>query len=148
MNYGGHKIGGITTSAIIMGIVLYHTQSFITTIICGITTFIFALYPDMDIHSTPRKIFIPIGSIAMLTLFFLDYKVQGAILFSLVFIPITHKHRGLFHSILGMLIVSFAWNYMVNSLLPIDDLYGYLYGASAVAGYLTHLSLDTHFKLV
>ena len=141
-------MGGIVTSVITAVTTLYFTHDFIVTAIATVSTFLFALYPDMDIHSTPRKMFLPIGLVAMLVLFALGHYHTCMALTVLLIFPLTQKHRGIVHSLLGMVLASLLWNYTVSTLSPTTWLNGYLYGVAAVVGYLTHLTLDTHFKLV
>jgi len=148
MNYNGHRNGGIVTSVAVAAGVIFFTHDIVATIIATISTFIFALYPDMDIHSTPRKMFLPSGLLAVIALYFFGNHTASIILVGLLIVPLTQKHRGIIHSILGMLIACLAWNNMIGTLSPTTVLNGYLYGSAAIAGYLTHLTLDTHFKLV
>jgi len=148
MNYNGHRNGGIVTSVAVASVVAFYTHNIVATLISAVSAFIFALYPDMDIHSTPRKKFLPIGLISVIVLYLFGHHLESVILVGLLIVPMTQRHRGIMHSILGMVLVSFAWNYMVSGLLPTTELNGYLYGVSAIAGYLTHLLLDTHFRLV
>lgn len=56
MNFAGHNIGGIISA---IGVTAYNHSEPKTALIAGVITYIFALYPDMDIRSTPRKILTP-----------------------------------------------------------------------------------------
>ncbi len=150
MNYGGHLAGAIFTATGTGIGALVYTHKFGVSVICSITTFIFALYPDMDINSIPRKMFLPLGVlIAGLLFYFMpEYKTPAIILFCLTVFPLFMPHRGFLHSILGMLLVAFAWNSMLSMFMPVEDLKGLIYACAVCLGYFTHLILDTHFKLI
>ncbi len=155
MNYGGHLAGAIfTATGTGIGTLVYTMKTgdadIGVAVICSITAFIFALYPDMDINSIPRKMFLPLGVLiaGLLFCFKPEYKTPAIILFCLTVFPLFMPHRGFLHSILGMLLVAFAWNSMLNIFMPVEDLKGPIYACAVCLGYFTHLALDTHFKLI
>ena len=148
MNYTEHKTGGIVVSVITgIGAFIYTTDG-MSSILCAVSAFIFALYPDMDINSTPRKIFTPIGIISAGLLFYFDKKLPAIVLLGLIVLPLMMRHRGFIHSILGMFLAALAWNYVVMYLVPTTELNGFIYAFGAICGYMTHLVLDTHFRIL
>lgn len=136
MNFIGHSTGGIITASI-TGYYFYHnTNSFKIALTTAVTTYIFSLYPDMDIKSTSRKLLTVAGLIATFVLFII-YPIYSIVMLAITVFPRLLPHRGFNHSLLMMLIIAGVWNYMFSGTL-----------IAVVVGYMTHLLLDTHFKIV
>lgn len=147
MNYKGHKNGGIVASIISFGFMLFNTSEPAVLVSAPIISFIFALYPDMDIHSTPRNMFIPLGLIVIPALMFTGYIKAAGIVFLLLFYPLTQPHRGFVHSIAGMLLAAYSVHLIAYSFHNFDLDMPY-FAIATVIGYSMHLLLDTHFKLI
>jgi len=137
MNFPGHNIGGIISSICMGGYIMYSSSNVELATISAITTYIFSLYPDMDIRSTSRTILTIIGLIGSFILFIIN-PYFCLLLLGLILFPRLLPHRGFNHSILMMLICAGIWDYIIpfNVFIPV------------IAGFSTHLLLDTHFKIV
>jgi len=135
MNFLGHSTGGIMSSGISGAFTYSQTNSFKMACGCAVTTYIFSLYPDMDIRSTSRKLLTIAGLLGTLVLFWAN-PVYSLILISLTLAPRMFPHRGFNHSLLMMLIVSLTWNVMFPGTIW-----------AVVIGFMTHLILDTHIHL-
>jgi len=153
MNFAEHKMGGVTSS-IIIGVV---------SLVCGIdnntigmmvvSTFVFSLYPDTDIKSISSKVIYAMG-IPFTVYVMLNSVTLGMILLLILLLPQLCKHRGFIHSLVGCVMISFLWGYLISSLEIVKCVYTFnntevnVIGVAACVGYITHLLLDWEFKIV
>jgi len=136
MNFIGHSTGGLITAGISGCYFFNSTNSFKIGLTSAITTYIFSLYPDMDIRSTSRKLLTVAGLIATIALYIIN-PIFSIVMLSLTLFPRLLPHRGFNHSLIMMCIVAVIWNTMFPGTVW-----------AVMIGFLTHLVLDTHFKLV
>jgi len=144
MNFKGHSVGGII-SATVVTIGCYTTsQSIQHSILYGITTYLFSLYPDLDIKSKSQKIWLIIGIIISGYLMSINDINHGFVMIGIFIIPQLFKHRGIVHTLKFGAVISYAWYYVLYGFINIDLMYTMV---SGMIGYTTHLLLDKHIKL-
>ena len=143
-NFVGHSVGGIITSTVGCAIVTYNREhlnvSLEELIILPVVSYMFSIFPDIDIKSTPSKFFYSIIIISLIYLFYNEMYAFANILGIVSLIPQIVSHRGFFHSYFAAMLIPLAVTYSV----PFGDnkLFLYLF---AISGYYTHLILDSKF---
>jgi len=146
MNYSGHLCGGIVTSTIMTGASLvYSGMNFVLAGICGITTLIFSLYPDLDSSSTPSRHAFIVSIPIICLLIYLHHYIEAILLLILIVVPKMFIHRGLVHTLKFGFGSSIVWFFILN-LLPVNIPYLYI-ASSTLIGYMTHLILDSHVRI-
>lgn len=135
MNFAGHNIGGIISA---IGVTAYNHSEPKTALIAGVITYIFALYPDMDIRSTPRKILTPIGLIlCALSAVGFSKPIIAFLISVITILPYFCKHRKFNHSLVWMFLVAGMCSYMIPGMfIPV------------IVGFCTHLLLDRYVRLI
>lgn len=144
MNYKAHRNYGATTALIVIIVSAIATKSVEASLFCGLITLIFSLFPDLDTHSTPSKIFATIilacnAGILLLDLFF---KLDVAALFVLSFIACnvfigfkTLTHRGVTHKYIWPFLSLVAGVFFIETIG--------VYFISASVGLCTHFACDS-----
>lgn len=145
MNYKGHATGGAVV-AIVATIVsyIYGGYDYITSAMCGVTAFVFALYPDLDIASKPSRYAYLLGIPAILYLIYETYYLVALLIFLFITVPKMFPHRGLVHTIKFGVVAVACWMYCIALFLDVNMYY--ILGAGMI-GYLTHLISDKHVRL-
>jgi len=141
-NYRGHLAGGAVTFLAIVLCAQKQYTHVLTLTQWLIFTLLGALFPDIDIKSTGRKIFFRILTLAFIYTLYLQEYSTCVFIIIMGLIPFCVKHRGIFHSI---------WFIIFCSAVPIiyaqvsATQYTYLTTWDAIffgAGALSHLLLD------
>lgn len=146
-NFKGHRNAGIVVSisvGITLGIANSHFGLKVdnTTIaIAMVTTFLFSLFPDIDVKSTPSKWFYWAVAISIGYCYYIKHYEIGNLLGLISILPQLTKHRGIFHSpITALTIPSTIFYLHYINVLPIQSTI--IIYVSSVIGYLTHLFKD------
>jgi membrane-bound metal-dependent hydrolase YbcI (DUF457 family) len=154
VNFKGHKIGGIISTLLLGGASFYYGAPLITVLIMMGTCFIFSLFPDTDIKSKSSKIVYISGLLFSLVLWYIGSIYLLITMIIMLTIPQICNHRGFTHSIIGALLFSLAWTFIITSLGYPTEVYaeiGYVtvtqVTLAALCGFFTHFILDLHFKL-
>jgi len=144
MNYKGHLTVGLITSVGVVGSFLALTDNLIESLVCGITTLVFSLYPDLDTASKPSRYAFVLGSISILYFFSVESYIAMILTFLFIVIPKMFKHRGMAHTLKFGLLASVCWLHILMQIIEVENTYII---ASGMIGYLTHLILDKHVRL-
>lgn len=144
-NYDGH-IKGAVSATIISGIsgsfLVYYNYIELDSVLLGsISSFLFALFPDIDTKSKPSKYFYSALIIFLSYLFFIGnhYLANIVAIFSLI--PQILKHRGLLHyKTTATILPTFIFYYYYTGV--IDEYNSLFIYTSSVLGYYIHLYLD------
>ena len=147
-NFSGHYKGALLGATVTVSTAcLIGETELIRLSALGISTLAFALFPDIDIKSTPSKIFYGMFLVYLVVLYYLkEFKI--ATISSMIAIsPQITKHRGIFHSLgAALLIPSYPFYFYYTRTISMDFTFA-LWGAG-VFGYLIHITLDKKFKLL
>lgn len=148
-DFRGHRLGGIVGSTLVMGAGTVLTLKFgynfgIPHILAaGTSTLFFSLFPDIDIKSTPSRMFY----FALLVVFGVLYYFRQWELANIIAIfsciPQITQHRGLFHSKLTALTIPAYIFALSNYYHFISFQTACLIYSAGVVGYFTHLLLDS-----
>lgn len=146
-NFKGHRNAGIV-AGVAVGIGLGITKlrfgievdNTIIVIAMG-ATFLFALFPDIDVKSTPSKWFYWAVAITLGYCYYIEQHAVGNLLGLISIIPQLTKHRGIFHSRLTAIILpaSIFYLHYINTLTLKASIIIYI---ASVIGYVTHLFKD------
>lgn len=123
-----------------------HLSGFIICIEWLLCTLAGSLFPDIDIKSKGQKLFYRGIVFALLFLFFYGKPQTGLVVGLIALTPLLTNHRGLFHRLWFIILLSFAswWGLSVRfSHLQYALLYDLLFFCS---GAISHLWLDMGFK--
>jgi len=140
-NFKGHALGGIT-AALAVGGGLWATGHSPNIIMSGATaTFLFSLFPDLDVKSTPSKVFYYIVFIALSWLYYTDEHRLAHLIAMVALIPQLVNHRGILHSRITSIVLPLATVFLapLGIATPHDAL---ILGGCGVLGYNVHLALD------
>lgn len=144
MKYKGHLYGGILTSLLLAGGLFTYKHDWETIGICGITSLIMSLYPDLDIASKPSRYAYILGIPAIIALAYFGLTLQAILLFTFIAVPKAFPHRGFVHTLRFGLIASTCWMVLLYPFVVVEEIY--VIGAGLV-GYFTHLLLDNSVRL-
>jgi len=140
--YKGHIIGGSVTYLIILQLV----KSFQPTVFMLIQGFIFcilgSLFPDVDIKSKGQNIFY---TLALVTLCYFLYCQRTDLFIGLsllVFTPLLVKHRGLFHKVWFLILISLIMGITIDSFHATSSNLAIKNALFFLAGALSHIILD------
>lgn len=142
MNFKGHLIGGCVTASVTSIYMIKSGYEPLTVASGAVFAVIASLFPDTDIKSVPSKffyvaaIFVIIGSAISF-----NWPIT-ALAVVLVLVSALSPHRGITHSLLfagafAFLVPTIVLGYYIQSIC-----------VCGLLGYLTHLVLDRHFKLI
>jgi len=145
MKYEQHVTGGMITSLFSVAFSAYRSGLEQLWLIC-LTSIVFSLFPDMDTGSKSRRLLILMSLPAFIYLFHKEYDASGYALFAIVMLSTAFKHRGFTHSLAGMVVFGGLYVYAIDMSIGMVDPVNYAVAISI--GYLTHLILDGHFKVV
>ena len=145
MKYEQHITGGMITSIFSVAFSAYRSGLEQLWLIC-LTSIVFSLFPDMDTGSKSRRLLMLISLPVFIYLFHNGYDTSGYTLLSLTILSTAFKHRGFTHSLLGMVIFGGMYVHVIDTSIGMIDPINYAVAISI--GYLTHLILDGHFKVV
>lgn len=144
-NYREHKNAGIMVSlvmAIGFGITYQeHNLTWLQFVICILSTFLFSLFPDVDIKSKVSKRFYWAVFIAIASCYIMNYHALGNVIAMVSIFPQLVKHRGIMHSTLfalGFPLILLYGTYIGQYGLE----FGICLYIASVFGYLTHLVKD------
>ena len=146
-NFNGHYKGGLVGASVSMiSIVSLGETNYINICAVGLSTLTFSLFPDIDIKSTPSKIFYALFLVYLAVLYHLEqYKL--ATLSSMIAIsPQITKHRGIFHSHYAAILIPIYPIYFYYNDSITKSLFLSLWAAGTF-GYYIHLALDKKLKL-
>ena len=144
MNYKGHSIGGVVTSLLVAGGSFILSGDLVIAGVCALTTFVFALYPDLDVASKPSRHAFWIGIPIILALVYYEYQFEAILTFLLISVPKMFPHRGLVHTFKFGILASVCLFYILE---PFIDIEFYYIIVSSFVGYATHLILDNHIRI-
>ena len=145
MKYEQHITGGVITSLFSVAFSAYRSGLEQLWLIY-LTSIVFSLFPDMDTGSKSRRLLILMSLPAFIYLFHNGYDTSGYALFAIVILSTVFKHRGFTHSLLGMVVFSGIYVYMIDMSVGMVDPVNYTVAISI--GYLTHLILDGHWRVI
>ncbi len=144
-NFSGHATAGIIASSICACALTYTKSKFNLSvddiIIPSMLMFVFSLFPDIDIKSTPSKIFYTIIMGVLIYLYLNGLYQLGNILAIIAIIPQIVSHRGIFHSPITAIILPSSVFYL-KYIGEIDLKLAILVYIGSVIGYCIHLTLD------
>ena len=144
-NFAGHATAGIVASSVCAGVLVYTKTKWNLSVddivIPSMLMFIFSLFPDIDIKSTPSKIFYTIIFVSLLYLYLNELYQLGNLLAIVAIVPQIVSHRGVFHSpITAFALPSFV--FYLKYIGEIDLKLALLVYVGSVIGYFIHLTLD------
>lgn len=143
-NFVGHSIGGIITSSIGCCVLMYNKErwniSLEEIMIFPLVSFMFSLFPDIDIKSKPSKFFYSIIIISLVYFYYIKMYSLANVVAIVSLIPQIVSHRGFFHSIYAAILIPALMTYIIP--LEINKIVLYMF---AIGGYYTHLILDSKF---
>jgi len=144
-NYVGHRNAGIV-GAIVGSVALYYGRNYVQISYqeIGLSAdiiFIFSLFPDIDIKSTPSKIFYIVVALVLGWCYYAKQYAIGNLLGLIAIIPQITKHRGLFHNPLTAFLLP-ASVFYIHYIGIIELRLAIIMYVSAVFGYLIHLIKD------
>ena len=144
--YKGHRNGGIFSSVIVIGILVslnYFTSYSFTYIeigACVVSTFVFSLFPDIDIKSTPSKMIYLVVFVVLIALYVQEmYQTANMIAIFAIFPQLT-KHRGIFHSLYAAFIIPGYPLLLYNLHITLPPVQGVVYNITlevAIAIYIS-----------
>jgi len=147
-NFNGHYKGGLAGATLVVaGGIASGMQEPIHLAAMGLSTLAFALFPDVDIKSTPSKIFYGLFLVYLTVLYYLQEFKLATVSSMIAMLPQVTKHRGVFHSVAAAIIIpSYPLYFAQTGSIGFDQ-------ASALwlcgsLGYFIHLALDKKFKLL
>lgn len=147
-NYKGHVLGGAITY-VAMVYSLPHMQASFLWYMCAFGICIFgALFPDIDVKSKGQKFFY-IGIAFLLLLFLYGKRMDLFIACSLLsLLPLFVKHRGLFHHLWFLTLVSLTIGLMLGNYFSSHEQLIMWYAYFFLAGTWSHVILDRSFSAV
>ena len=146
-NFNGHRNGGYVASILIIGagILLSNMNliklTYVQIAACGLSTFLFALFPDIDTKSTPSKYFYGGLIVVLSVMFYYKTHIAAHIISIIALVPQITKHRGFFHNKLTGLLIP-AYSFLLVYFNYIDIQFAIPLYVAGVTGYYTHLLLD------
>jgi membrane-bound metal-dependent hydrolase YbcI (DUF457 family) len=144
-NFKGHSIAGLVAASATMAVgVIFRDQIPLTTpyiLAGGMTTYLFALFPDLDTKSTPSKIFYLIVLLILGGLYLKGFYKQATLVAIFSILPQILNHRGFLHSLLASFLIPpcLMVLYILGAATPQVALF---LAGSGFLGYQTHLLLD------
>ena len=143
-NFLGHSIGGIVTSSVGCFVLFYNKERLnISTeelIIFPLVSYMFSLFPDIDIKSKPSKFFYSIIIISLIYFYYMKMYSLANVVAIVSLIPQIVSHRGFFHSIYAAFIIPAIMVFILPS--GVNKMFLYYF---ALLGYYTHLVLDSKY---
>jgi hypothetical protein len=147
-NFKEHQNNGII-SAIIVGIILIISNNLINISLLDIIlpvllTYIYSLFPDIDVKSVPSKFFYSIITALLIILYIYQLHKIANIIAIISIIPQLVKHRGVFHNPITAVIIptNIFYIYYIDA---ISFQYASICYLASVFGYIIHLLKDTKF---
>lgn len=135
MNFKDHSNYGLVSASLVSVSTFYLTSNNIISLACGVLTYLFSLFPDLDTQSTPSRYAAMIGVATALFLLLAGKQVESAIIGISYMAIKTQKHRGYTHKYVIPLALSLVGVYFLPS-------FGIFFLAIAV-GFLTHYFCDS-----
>ena len=148
-NFNGHYNGGMFGAALSVSVsyIVFDFTEPMHIVSIGLSTLAFSLFPDIDIKSTPSKIFYTLFLVYLGILYYLKKFELATLSSMLAILPQVTKHRGIFHSpIAAVLIPSYPIYFYYNGMIPLNFTLA-LWGSGTI-GYIIHLILDKKFKFL
>lgn len=147
-NFDGHYRGGVIGSLVTVTCVsLTGERDILTLAAAGLSTLTFALFPDIDIKSTPSKLFYSAFLVYLGTLYYVKEFKLATISSMIAILPQVTKHRGIFHSIISAILIP-AYPFYLAHIDCIDIRLATILWVSGMTGYFIHLMLDKKLKLI
>lgn len=144
-NFAGHATAGFVASSVYAGSLFYVKSKWNLSVddivIPSMLMFVFSLFPDIDIKSTPSKIFYTIILGALIYLYVNGLYQLGNLIAILAIIPQIVSHRGIFHSPFTALVLPSCVFYL-KYIGEIDLKLAILVYIGSVIGYCIHITLD------
>lgn len=141
-NYKGHLIGGIASYLAVIFLCSLGSVPFVKHLSWGIATLAGSLFPDIDVRSTGQRLFLQVLLLLLLLCLFLQAYVPVIIVLVFSFLPLIIPHRGLFHDLSFILMVTGLLALFLISFMPAStemiasSLFFFLLGV------ISHLVLD------
>lgn len=145
-NYKGHLIGGAVAYGIFLLVGQLHNISFYTALEWLLFSLAGALFPDIDTKSKGQKLFY------WFLLFFFFFAILKenfsvcAILGIIAIIPMLVRHRGLFHSLWFITVISSLIVFFGGIYFPCYKYILFFDMSFFFVGALSHILLDFGFK--
>ncbi len=144
-NFTGHRNAGLVIGAVIGTALFTIGASFGISqreIIASVASaFIFSLFPDIDIKSTPSKIFYWVVAAALGYFYYSKNYMIGHTLGMFAILPQLVRHRGIFHHPITAILLP-LWIFYLYYVKVIDIQFAVIVYAASVIGYFTHLFMD------
>lgn len=141
-NYKGHLAGGVATFTILFLLLHSFCTSFLTAAGWLVFTLAGSLFPDIDIKSKGQKYFYRLVLLFFIVLTF-NHKFELMCCFSFIAItPMLVRHRGVFHQVWFLVIVSFGVWMAMSCVMPGHDYPLFFNALCFLAGALSHVLLD------
>ena len=141
-NYKGHLIGGVATFTLFFLLLHSFCSSLLTAAGWLVFTLAGSLFPDIDIKSKGQKYFYRLVLLLFIILI-IGHKFELMCCFSFIAItPMLARHRGIFHRVWFLVIVSFSAWMVMSCVMPhfTDQLF--FNSLFFLAGALSHVLLD------
>ncbi len=146
-NFSGHYSGGLVTATIATTASVFASQHlhwnlewYAYPCIFGNVLF-FSLFPDVDVKSTPSKLFYKAVFIVLCVLFVMKKFESASLIAILSITPQMTKHRGIFHHKLTALALP-GYSFLLANQHYIGFQFAIALYIAGVIGYFTHLFLD------
>lgn len=147
-NFNGHYKGGIIGAGVSMSaFICLGELNHVNIAAVGVSTLTFALFPDIDIKSTPSKIFYSLFLIYLGILYYTEQYKLATISSMIAISPQITKHRGIFHSHYAAILIPMYPIYFYHIGSISQSLFLSLWAAGTF-GYYIHLALDKKLKLL
>lgn len=145
-NFAGHRNAGVVASLGIFGASIAYGMSHENAGIAAGCTLAFSLFPDIDIKSTPSKIFYWCVAIVLGYCYYAKEHAIGNLIGLISILPQLTRHRGILHHPLTAFVLPFGIFYLYYLKIITLEFASHLYLGSVV-GYLTHLFMDRKRKV-
>jgi len=144
-NFTGHRNAGLIIGAVIGTALFTIGTSFGITreelFVSVISAFIFSLFPDIDIKSTPSKFFYWAVAISLGYFYYKQEYVIGHVIGMVSILPQLVRHRGFFHHPITASLLP-LWIFYLYYVKVIDLRFAAIVYGASVVGYFTHLFMD------
>lgn len=144
-NFAGHRNAGILASAVVGGGLVFASKQYglplEEIVIPAASTFIFSLFPDIDVKSTPSKFFYACILTVLGYCYYTQQHAIGNLIGLFAVIPQVTKHRGIFHHPITALLLPSAVFYL-HYLNVMTLRFAVIVYLASVFGYFVHLFKD------
>jgi len=144
-NFTGHRNAGLIIGAVIGTALFTVGKSYGVTqqeIVASVSSvFIFSLFPDIDIKSTPSKMFYWIIAVTLGYFYYTKDYMVGHTLGMFAVLPQLVRHRGIFHHPITAIVLP-SWIFYLYYVEVVNIKFACMVYVASVIGYFTHLFMD------